>query len=115
MKQKSDSRLPLSEGGDPPPPPSPPSRHDKWKLARIRPSGSYTSKSAREISERIVEAVKEVVQLPVPQGTTWMKLVHCMVYNFSEDEFKVRVDEVVIADAVLPVPTDEFFIVEEAW
>ncbi|KOM57965.1 hypothetical protein LR48_Vigan11g099800 [Vigna angularis] len=53
MKQKSDSRLPLSEGGDPPPPPSPPSRHDKWKLARIRPSGSYTSESAREISERI--------------------------------------------------------------
>ncbi|KOM50043.1 hypothetical protein LR48_Vigan08g087000 [Vigna angularis] len=53
MKKKSDSRLPLSEGGDPPPPPSPPSRHDKWKLARIRPSGSYTSESAREISESI--------------------------------------------------------------
>ncbi|KOM50173.1 hypothetical protein LR48_Vigan08g100000 [Vigna angularis] len=54
MKQKADSRVPLSEGGDPPPPPSPPSRHDKWKLARIRPSGSYTSECAREISERII-------------------------------------------------------------
>ncbi|KOM55996.1 hypothetical protein LR48_Vigan10g188800 [Vigna angularis] len=51
--QKSDSRLPLSEGGDPPPPPSPPSRHEKWKLARIRPSSSYTFDYAREISERI--------------------------------------------------------------
>ncbi|KOM37194.1 hypothetical protein LR48_Vigan03g057500 [Vigna angularis] len=53
MKQKLDSRLPLSEGGDPPLPPSPPSRHDKWKLARIRPLGSYTFESAKEISERI--------------------------------------------------------------
>ncbi|KOM25924.1 hypothetical protein LR48_Vigan205s006100 [Vigna angularis] len=54
MKQKSDSRLSLSEGGDPPPPPSPPSRHEKWKLARLGSSGSYTSDIAREISERIL-------------------------------------------------------------
>ncbi|XP_052724022.1 uncharacterized protein LOC128193876 [Vigna angularis] len=62
MKQKSDSRLPLSEGCDPPPPPSPPSRHEKWKLARIRPSGSYTSESAREISERIDSLVEQSSQ-----------------------------------------------------
>ncbi|XP_052727001.1 uncharacterized protein LOC108332271 isoform X1 [Vigna angularis] len=62
MKQKSDSRLPLSEGGDPLPPPSPPSRHDKWKLARMRPSGSYTSESVREISERIDSLVEQSSQ-----------------------------------------------------
>ncbi|XP_052736661.1 uncharacterized protein LOC128197867 [Vigna angularis] len=62
MKQKSDSRLPLSEGDDPLPPPSPPSRHDKWKLARMRPSGSYTSESAREISERIDSLVEQSSQ-----------------------------------------------------
>ncbi|KOM58028.1 hypothetical protein LR48_Vigan11g106100 [Vigna angularis] len=28
MKQKSDSKLPFSEDGEPPPPPSPPSRHE---------------------------------------------------------------------------------------
>ncbi|KOM47165.1 hypothetical protein LR48_Vigan07g086900 [Vigna angularis] len=55
MKQKSDSRLSLSEGGDPPLPPSPPSRHEKWKLARIKSSGSYTSDSSREISEIIFQ------------------------------------------------------------
>ncbi|KOM47328.1 hypothetical protein LR48_Vigan07g103200 [Vigna angularis] len=62
IKQKSDSRLPLSEGGDPPPPPSPPSRHEKWKLAHIRPLGSYTSKSVREISERIDSLVEQSSQ-----------------------------------------------------
>ncbi|KOM43646.1 hypothetical protein LR48_Vigan05g125100 [Vigna angularis] len=35
--------------------------------------------------------------------------------QLSEDEVKVTVDEVVIADVVLPVPTDEFFTVEEAF
>ncbi|KOM25044.1 hypothetical protein LR48_Vigan46s000600 [Vigna angularis] len=76
MKQKSDSRLPLSEGGDPPPPPSPPSRHDKWKLACIRPSGSYTSESAREISERIDDplgALDELAKIisDVPMNVHW--------------------------------------------
>ncbi|KOM54720.1 hypothetical protein LR48_Vigan10g061200 [Vigna angularis] len=61
IKQKSDSRLPLSKDGDPPHP-SPPSQHEKWKLARIRPSGSYTSDSAREISERIDSLVEQSSQ-----------------------------------------------------
>ncbi|KOM34562.1 hypothetical protein LR48_Vigan02g071200 [Vigna angularis] len=55
MKQKSDSRLSLSKGGDPSPPPSPPSRHKKWKLACLRSSSSYTCNTAREIFERIYE------------------------------------------------------------
>ncbi|KOM28689.1 hypothetical protein LR48_Vigan562s000100 [Vigna angularis] len=34
--------------------------------------------------------------------------------QLSEDEFKVTMDEVFIADVVLPVPTYEFFTMEEA-
>ncbi|KOM34880.1 hypothetical protein LR48_Vigan02g103000 [Vigna angularis] len=62
MKQKSDNRLPLSEGGDPPPPPLPPPWHEKWKLAHLRSSGSYTSDSVREISERIDSLVEQSFQ-----------------------------------------------------
>ena len=53
MTEKKKSRPPPSEGEDTEPP-SPPSRHQKWKLARLRSSGNYTSDSAREISEKIV-------------------------------------------------------------
>ena len=56
MTEKKNSRPPPSEGeyiG----PPSPPSRHQKWKLARLCSSGNYTSKSAREISEKIVRYI----------------------------------------------------------
>ena len=53
MSEKKKYRPPPSEGEDPQPP-SPPSRHEKWKLARRRSSGSYTSESARQISEKIV-------------------------------------------------------------
>ncbi|BAT83748.1 hypothetical protein VIGAN_04095800, partial [Vigna angularis var. angularis] len=53
LKQKADA-IPPSQSGSPPQPPSPPSRHEKWKLARMRPSGTYSSDTAREISERIV-------------------------------------------------------------
>ncbi|KOM29518.1 hypothetical protein LR48_Vigan715s000800 [Vigna angularis] len=215
------SRLPLSEGDDPLPPPSPPSRHDKWKLARMRPSGSYTSESAREISERIDSLVeqssqgqftqegrqdilataigrpehpgrmkdeirKEMTQeitkkvraklydevaemvarqfqqhyedygnrpppspvaehvvpptvagalgddmddtrpcelyilsdtgtMLVARGTVYETTTVVHGVQLAEDEVKVTVDEVVIADVVLPVPTDEFFTVEEAF
>ena len=53
MLEKKKSRPPPSEGEDIEPP-SPPSRHQKWKLARLRTSSNYTSKSAREIYEKIV-------------------------------------------------------------
>jgi len=53
MIEKKKSRPPPSEGEDTEPP-SPPSRHQKWKLARLRSSGNYTYESAREISEKIV-------------------------------------------------------------
>jgi len=53
MTEKKKSRPPPSEGEDIEPP-SPASRHQKWKLARLRSSGNYTSDSAREISEKIV-------------------------------------------------------------
>ncbi|KOM47419.1 hypothetical protein LR48_Vigan07g112300 [Vigna angularis] len=51
LRRKSSSR-PSSEGGSPQPP-SPPSRHEKWKLARLRSSGAYSSNTARKISKRI--------------------------------------------------------------
>ena len=35
-------------------PPSPPKHHEKWKMARIKQSGAYTSDHAKEIAERIV-------------------------------------------------------------
>jgi len=35
-------------------PPSPPSRHEKWKLARTKPGGQMTSPEAYEIAQRIV-------------------------------------------------------------
>ena len=35
-------------------PPSPPSRHEKWKQARIKKSGQYTSKDSQSIAEKIV-------------------------------------------------------------
>jgi len=35
-------------------PPSPPSRHEKWKLAKTKPRGQMTSPQALEIAQRIV-------------------------------------------------------------
>jgi len=53
MTEKKKSRPSPYEGEDTEPP-SPPSRHQKWKLARLHSSGIYTSESAREIFEKIV-------------------------------------------------------------
>jgi len=36
------------------PPPSPPQRHEKWKRARIKPPGEYTSEDTRVVAETIV-------------------------------------------------------------
>jgi hypothetical protein len=36
------------------PPPSPPQRHEKWKRARIKLSGEYTSEETRVLAEKIV-------------------------------------------------------------
>jgi len=33
---------------------SPPSRHEKWKLARTKPGGQMTSTEAYEVAQRIV-------------------------------------------------------------
>ena len=38
-------------------PPSPPSRHEKWKLARMKKSGDYTSTDSKSIAEKIVSLV----------------------------------------------------------
>jgi hypothetical protein len=35
-------------------PPSPPKRHEKWKQARIKKSGEYTSSSSQSVAEKIV-------------------------------------------------------------
>ena len=35
-------------------PPSPPSRHEKWKMARMKKSGDYTSTESKSIAEKIV-------------------------------------------------------------
>ncbi|KOM34574.1 hypothetical protein LR48_Vigan02g072400 [Vigna angularis] len=102
MKQESDSRLPLFDGGDPPPPPSPPSRHENWKLARIRPSGSYTSDSTREISERI-----QIGQ----EGSPTPKKTH-----LSEDDPLGALDELtkIISDAPMNVHWDSTTFGREA-
>jgi len=52
MSEKKKSRPSPSKGEDIEPP-SAPSRHQKWKLARICTSGNYTSESA-QIFEKIV-------------------------------------------------------------
>lgn len=36
------------------PPPSPPQRHEKWKRARLKPSGEYTSEETRLVAKKIV-------------------------------------------------------------
>jgi len=36
------------------PPPSPPQRHEKWKKARQKPSGEYTSEATRLVVEKMV-------------------------------------------------------------
>jgi len=35
-------------------PPSPPSRHEKWKIARTKPGGQMTCPQALEVAQRIV-------------------------------------------------------------
>ncbi|KOM37328.1 hypothetical protein LR48_Vigan03g070900 [Vigna angularis] len=157
--KKSDSRLPLSEGGYPPPPPSPPSRHEKWKLARIRSSGSYTSDIAREMSERInsqgqftQEGRQDILATTIERLEHSGRFEHygmrpapspvakhvvpptgrsgkgrCSAagalgddmddtrplhgIELAEDEVKVTVDEVVVPDTFVLVPTEEFFTV----
>ena len=38
-------------------PPSPPSHHQKWKMARMKKSGDYTSTDSKSIAEKIVSLV----------------------------------------------------------
>lgn len=37
--------------------PSPPSRHKKWKMARIRPNEEYISDASRAVAEKIVSRI----------------------------------------------------------
>jgi len=53
LKEKEKPR-PLSFEDDSLAPHSPSSRHRKWKLVRLRSSGTCTSKTTREISKKIV-------------------------------------------------------------
>ncbi|KAK2370751.1 hypothetical protein QL285_083768 [Trifolium repens] len=64
LKQKQESL-----GGSVAAPPSPPARHEKWKRARQKPSGDYTSEDARIIAEKIDSLVEKTSQGTfVPQG-----------------------------------------------
>ncbi|KOM48365.1 hypothetical protein LR48_Vigan07g206900 [Vigna angularis] len=101
MKQKSDSRIQLSEGSDRPHPPLPPSRHKKWKLARIRSSGSYTSHTTREISERI-EITKKV------RAELYDEVVEMVARQFQQryEDYGNRPPPSPVAEHVVP-PTDQ--------
>ena len=37
--------------------PSPPSRHEKWKRARVGPKGEHTSEAARVVAKKIVSMI----------------------------------------------------------
>ena len=37
--------------------PSPPSRHEKWKRARLSAKGEYTSEASRVVAEKIVSMI----------------------------------------------------------
>ncbi|KOM28053.1 hypothetical protein LR48_Vigan492s001700 [Vigna angularis] len=79
MKQKSDSRLSLSEGGDPPPPPSPPSWHEKWKIRwlsralKIGQEGSATPKKTHLSEDDSLGALDELANIisDVPMNVHW--------------------------------------------
>jgi hypothetical protein len=50
--------------GEEVPPPSPPQRHERWKRARLKPSGEYTSEETCVIAEKI-ESKYVIIQLRV--------------------------------------------------
>ncbi|KOM29761.1 hypothetical protein LR48_Vigan774s000200 [Vigna angularis] len=51
----------------------------------------------------------------VARGTVYETTTIMHGVQLVEDEVKVTVDEVVVLDVVLPVPTDEFFTMQEAF
>ena len=55
LAEKARARAEASEG-DPSllSPPSPPKRHERWKRARQRDSGQFTSEPSQEVAQRIV-------------------------------------------------------------
>ncbi|XP_058726832.1 uncharacterized protein LOC131598230 [Vicia villosa] len=65
MAEKLKERQEAAEGSEVPSP-SPPQRHEKWKRARLKPSGEYTSEDARRVAEKIDSLVLEGTF--VPQG-----------------------------------------------
>ena len=54
------------------PPPSLPTRHEKWKRARQKTSGEYTSEPVRVIAEKIVS-----------NNENLLVIVHCNYTNFE--------------------------------
>ncbi|KOM43325.1 hypothetical protein LR48_Vigan05g092900 [Vigna angularis] len=97
MKQKSDSRLPLSEGGDPPPPPSSPSRHEK--------SGKGSCSAVGALGDDMDDT------RPCQEGSPTPKKTH-----LSEDDPLGALDELVniILDAPMIVPWDSTTFGREA-
>ncbi|KOM25699.1 hypothetical protein LR48_Vigan161s000800 [Vigna angularis] len=108
MKQKSDSRLPLST-----------------------PTVSLYDEVAEMVARQFQQHYEDYGNRPLPSPVAEHVVPptgrsgkgSCSATGAPGDdmdetrlyEFKVTVDEVVIADAVLAVPTDEFFTVEEAF
>ncbi|WJX69378.1 hypothetical protein P8452_53631 [Trifolium repens] len=137
LKQKQESL-----GGSVAAPPSPPARHEKWKRARQKPSGDYTTEDARIIAEKIDSLVEKTSQGTfVPEGRNdilteaigrpdhpgrvrgFGRVAYGNVYKLGptihnqmleNDMVRVVVSEVLDSHAQVPIPTDEVETVEEA-
>ena len=51
------------------PPPSPPTRHEKWKRARQKTSGEYTSEPVRIVVEKIVSNYENLLVIVLCSNT----------------------------------------------
>ncbi|KOM54862.1 hypothetical protein LR48_Vigan10g075400 [Vigna angularis] len=100
MKQKSDSRLSLSEGGDPPPPPSPPSRHK----SSSRPSSyelckEYEQNLKQNITKEITQEITEKVRAEWYDEVA--KMVMCQFQQYESHGMHPQPSPV--ADHVVPL------------
>lgn len=71
VEEKKKQRQKASQSGPPQvvDPPSPPPRHEKWKKARLKKSGEYTSEDTRLVAEKIDSLVQQSLQGSfVPHG-----------------------------------------------
>ncbi|KAK7339040.1 hypothetical protein VNO77_19682 [Canavalia gladiata] len=104
IEQKSKDRQQSSEA-DPSTllsPPFPPSRHEKWKRARQRAYGEYTSEPSRIVAEKIDSLIEQSSQgVFVPTGRD-----DILSTAIGQPEHPGRV-RAVGRDALVPVPTEE--------